>query len=485
MAMTKPTSEQVTFLQTGTGATARTVDAKLKDTISVKDFGAVSNASTDNTAAVQLAINSIGIYGGVVYIEDGCYFYLKLLTFPNEFCDLSYRITDNRDTQVVTSRKGTNERVIFTVNSGYPADASGGLVGEQIFSSPLHPGMVLNARPDINTATVLSKLGTGQNLNDPIRASYRIESENISKFQMELQEFSTSGNTYSGMYFNGMYYSIVLSGVSSTSWSIPPAQYSIVTGSISGAKGFILSNTTNTTIHWFYGAFQVGDYLVSSAPTSPTTSTTAITAVSASTLVSLQPLTNSTQTGNWCVGLRPTDPTQDHLFAVGGKIAAAQSVSYGQLLTTVTNPAFVLIDNYHTSNNGFEITYNTTPTVAQRRVTLRKLGVATDVAHIGAVFAHASFTVAYGCSNSSYNITKLMGGFSQIAVGHYRLTFINAAAYAGYCVSVAVSDPMQYAYVFSVQTTYVDIKVVTTGTTTLVALTGSCHVSCMGGDVAL
>ena len=178
----------VPFTQTGTGAVARTVDAKLKDTVSVKDFGAVSNASTDNTAAVQLAINSIGIYGGVVYIEDGCYFYLKLLTFPNEFCDLSYRITDNRDTQVVTSRKATNERVIFTVNSGYPASAGGGLVGEQIFSSPLHPGMVLNARPDINTATVLSKLGTGQNLNDPIRASYRIESENISKFQMEFQE---------------------------------------------------------------------------------------------------------------------------------------------------------------------------------------------------------------------------------------------------------------------------------------------------------
>ena len=30
MAMTKPTSEQVTFLQTGTGATAQTVDAKLE-----------------------------------------------------------------------------------------------------------------------------------------------------------------------------------------------------------------------------------------------------------------------------------------------------------------------------------------------------------------------------------------------------------------------------------------------------------------------
>ncbi len=59
MPMTKPTSEQVTFLAAGTGATQRTALEKLRDVVSVKDFGAVADGVTDNTAAIlSMAINS-------------------------------------------------------------------------------------------------------------------------------------------------------------------------------------------------------------------------------------------------------------------------------------------------------------------------------------------------------------------------------------------------------------------------------------------
>jgi len=52
------TSTDISFIQSGTGATTRTVQAKLRDTVSVLDFGAVIDGTTDATTAFQNAINT-------------------------------------------------------------------------------------------------------------------------------------------------------------------------------------------------------------------------------------------------------------------------------------------------------------------------------------------------------------------------------------------------------------------------------------------
>ena len=70
------------FTQTGTGAVARTVDAKLKDQfLSVKDFGATGDGVTDDSAAVQAAITrAIALGGATVYFPAGTYLCNTALT---------------------------------------------------------------------------------------------------------------------------------------------------------------------------------------------------------------------------------------------------------------------------------------------------------------------------------------------------------------------------------------------------------------------
>lgn len=67
-------SALVGFLQSGASATARTVQAKLRDVVSVKDFGAVGNGTTDDTAAISAACAAIqAAGGGVLYFPQGTY----------------------------------------------------------------------------------------------------------------------------------------------------------------------------------------------------------------------------------------------------------------------------------------------------------------------------------------------------------------------------------------------------------------------------
>lgn len=66
-------SAQIGFIASGTGAAARTVQSKLREVISITDFGAAPGASaTVNTAAIQAAINAAP-QGGAVFIPNGTF----------------------------------------------------------------------------------------------------------------------------------------------------------------------------------------------------------------------------------------------------------------------------------------------------------------------------------------------------------------------------------------------------------------------------
>lgn len=60
------------FVPSGTGATPRSVQNKLRDTVSVKDYGSLGSPADDSTA-FQNAVNALPAAGGTILVPDGTY----------------------------------------------------------------------------------------------------------------------------------------------------------------------------------------------------------------------------------------------------------------------------------------------------------------------------------------------------------------------------------------------------------------------------
>lgn len=76
-------AEMVAFKPVGAGAVDRTVSDKLREFVSVKDFGAIGDGVTGESAAIQSAINS---GHGDVYIPNGEYLIDADIIVPNNVC---------------------------------------------------------------------------------------------------------------------------------------------------------------------------------------------------------------------------------------------------------------------------------------------------------------------------------------------------------------------------------------------------------------
>jgi hypothetical protein len=90
MALTRIGSHQVDFLPAGTGAVTTLLQDKLREVVSVKDFGALGNGSNDDTAEIQAAITYAASLataspnrGMVVYFPPGQYIVSGSLTISS------------------------------------------------------------------------------------------------------------------------------------------------------------------------------------------------------------------------------------------------------------------------------------------------------------------------------------------------------------------------------------------------------------------
>ena len=73
-------SDWIGFDPAGSGATARSAQAKMRDFVSVKDFGAVGDGIANDTAAIQAAVAALPSTGGGLYFPAGTYLVSSAIT---------------------------------------------------------------------------------------------------------------------------------------------------------------------------------------------------------------------------------------------------------------------------------------------------------------------------------------------------------------------------------------------------------------------
>jgi hypothetical protein len=230
---------------------------------------------------------------------------------------------------------------------------------------------------------------------------------------------------------------------------------------------------SSTTVLWLQGKFAAGEAVIDNNETTTDTITSVSFAITA-----MSPLSQGLRRGNWAVGL-PADAVRD-AFVVGGKVAAQKTRGTFYEDEAVDHPAFVVVDSYENSPpNGFELTYDTTPGAALRRLTLRKYNSSADIGLVGATRAATGFNNSVNPASSSFNVS----GVVRNGTGDYTITFATAFVTADYMVSLAVSSPGDYAYTFSKAVGSCSIRVVGTGGTTPKDLAGVLDVVCHCGDI--
>jgi len=114
----------MSFLSPGTGAVARSASTKAAEIVSVKDFGATGDGTTDDTASIQAAIDYLqNASGGTVNFPAGTYVVSSTLTVGN---GSTYSTTSSSSVlvgsgsktfTVATGRTYTNGDAIVIVNS--------------------------------------------------------------------------------------------------------------------------------------------------------------------------------------------------------------------------------------------------------------------------------------------------------------------------------------------------------------------------------
>jgi Pectate lyase superfamily protein len=148
-------SSTVGYLPAGTGAVATTVQTKLRESVSVKDFGAVGNGTTDDTAAIQAAIDYALSKYVRVFSGGGATFpaVMVKVIFPAGIYKTSGTLTMNTGGYATCVLEGEGQACIYYSGTG-----------NAIYLRPIDPGLPLMTTPSQIRNLTFRGAGTKQGI---------------------------------------------------------------------------------------------------------------------------------------------------------------------------------------------------------------------------------------------------------------------------------------------------------------------------------
>jgi len=433
-------------------------------------FKVVVDGATDNTAKVQYALDSLPLnIGGTVYNEKNSRFSMTGLTFPKVGTLRYFGGDDTSDTIAVT-----NEITEIVCNAN-----GSGIVNEQCFNAPFHPGRVVNVQRQVTGHDAY--LGGGQTKDNPARASYNLMDSRRDSLRMiyELYANETAGTSpLSCAGFDVWIRRWAITGVGSSNYVSAPVVGTLIRGNTSNALGQVVAIAATTmTLMWLRGNFAAGETL-RNLTASENSATTVTTATYSQTTAGR--LGFSLLNGNCTIGLRPGDVP--HAFAVGGAIASAPTRSTGQYEdVTTTDPVFVLADGYDTAHGGWAIDTDTSVANASRRLYARRITAGVQ----GARAAMLNAVRGFGQVSSAGAISTTAFGFStftKTGTGIYELVLTNVEVTEDATVNVTPSTYTDKPVVFSQGSGKINIRNYNNDTGALQDFTGQLNITVLGGD---
>jgi hypothetical protein len=173
-------SNSVGYLPAGTGAVATTVQTKLRESVSVKDFGAVGNGVTDDTAAIQQAFTSAAAFTPkkTVYFPAGTYVINPSTTIDATGCSID---GDGQNVSIIKPSALTTAVVAGWQHITYNTDSN--------FT-------VSNIQIDLTNVTY-----TG--VYPSLQRSYHLLVYNCTNWAIRNCSFTGISNNHIGVYANG------------------------------------------------------------------------------------------------------------------------------------------------------------------------------------------------------------------------------------------------------------------------------------------